>query len=884
MPETYTIPQAFEKSALFSPEKVALQVNVDGGYACCTYGELLARAKNVAAFLISQGVKKGDRIAIYSRTCPEWGISYMGLMMAGAVAVPIDAQIEAEEVRNILTHSQGRVILISEENGDKTLKAAEDLMVRIINLNSKEFLDICHYNQSSKKFNLPEVNETDTASIVYTSGTTGIPKGVMLSHKNFCFDALSIIEAGLISRDDNVLGVLPLHHTYPFMTTLLTPLIAGATVTYLTILKGPEIVKTMRECKITIFIGVPQLFEMLLRGIHSKMENPILKGLAYVCDFFRKITGLNLGKIIFSKVHKNLGPGLRFFASGGAKLDPDVGRGFFSLGFTIIEGYGLTETSPVVALNPENKPKIGSVGLPIPKVKIRILNPDKDRVGEIAIKGPIVMQGYYLNAEETDKVIKDGWLLTGDSGYKDEDGYLYITGRFKEVIVLSSGKNIYPEEIEKLYLVTPFIKEICVIGVENKSGVTDHLQAVIVPNFDYLKEQKIANLNEVIKREINVLSSKLPSYKRIMGYRIVTETLPRTSLGKIRRFMVKEFLQGKKKPEIKQISAEDRVIMQDPSVRKMITYLKGVTKNEIINLDDNLELDLGIDSLQRVELVVAMEEIFGTKFPEGFGAEVISVRDLIKKLLELKGTSAERVKVNRWPKVFEAEPDEEDKDRVGLNQGVISKIFLTSGLVILKAISKVAFRLEVRGLENLPQPPYIITPNHTSLVDGFVVASAVPFNTFYNLYFVAIQEYFDNMATKAFARLAHIIPINPEAYLYRAMQLSGFVLRNSNALCLFPEGGRSIDGKLMAFKKGVGILSKELNAPLIPTIIEGAFTALPMGAWLPRPVKITVSFGRPVYPKDIDSLKKPDGIDEYEWIGLQLREGMIKQFAEVLGK
>ena len=313
----------------------------------------------------------------------------------------------------------------------------------------------------------------------------------------------------------------------------------------------------------------------------------------------------------------------------------------------------------------------------------------------------------------------------------------------------------------------------------------------------------------------------------------------------------------------------------------MIAYLKGVTKKEIINLDGNLELDLGIDSLQRVELAVAVEEIFGTKLPEGFGAEVVSVRDLIKKLLELKGTPAERVKVNRWPKVFEAEPDEEDKDRVGLNQGIIAKIFLTSGLVILKAISKVVFRLEVKGLENLPRHTYIITPNHTSLVDGFVVASAVPFNTFYNLYFVAIQEYFDNMTTKAFARLAHVIPINPEAYLYRAMQLSGFVLRNSKALCLFPEGGRSIDGKLMAFKKGVGILSKELNAPLIPTMIEGAFTVLPMGAWLPRPAKVTVSFGMLVYPKDIDFSKKPDGIDEYEWIGLQLREEMLKQFAEV---
>src|SRR3989338_7351351 len=203
MPETYTIPQAFEKSVLSHPEKVALQVNVDGGYAGCTYGELLAGAKNIAAFLVSQGVQKGDRIAIYSRTCPEWCMAYLGLVMAGAVAVPLDVQLEAEEVKNILTHSQGRVILISEENGDKTLKAAEGLCIRIVNLDSKEFSDICNRSHSPEKFNLPEIDETDIASIVYTSGTTGIPKGVMLSHKNFCFDALSIIEAGLISIDYN---------------------------------------------------------------------------------------------------------------------------------------------------------------------------------------------------------------------------------------------------------------------------------------------------------------------------------------------------------------------------------------------------------------------------------------------------------------------------------------------------------------------------------------------------------------------------------------------------------------------------------------------------------------------------------------------------------
>ncbi|HCC69316.1 MAG TPA: hypothetical protein DEP99_05460 [Nitrospiraceae bacterium] len=874
---TYTIPQAFEKAALSCPEKIALQGKVNETYVSHTYREVLDKAKALALFLISEGIKKGDRIAIYSKTCPEWGISYLGLILAGAVAVPVDSQLEAKEVRNILIHSQSRVIFISRENLDTALSATAGLQIRVINLD-EEFHSICK-SERFQAITLPEIHETDIASIVYTSGTTGIPKGVILSHKNFCFDAFSIIEAGLISRNDNVLGILPIHHTYPFMTTLLTPLFAGATVTYLTTLKGPEIVKTMRECGITIFVGVPQLFNMLLRGIYSKMErlpSVLLKGFFYISGMVREKSGFNLGKILFSKIHKHFGPKFRFFASGGAKLDPDVARGFFSLGFTILEGYGLTETSPVATLNPRKKPKLGSAGLPIPGVEIMILNPDGEGIGEIAIKGPIVMKGYYLNPEATEKAIRDGWFMTGDLGYKDAEGYLYITGRLKEVIVLSSGKNLYPEEIEKHYLNTPFVKEICVIGLETRPGITDSIQAIVVPNFDYLKEQKIANFNEALRRAINSLALKLPPYKRIKGYKVLTESLPRTPLGKVRRFMIKELLEEGRKPEVRTIPPEDIVFMEGPSSKKMLEYLKDISKKEFISLADNLELDLGLDSLQRVEMVVAIEQMIGAKLPEGFGAEALNVRDVIRKVMEFKSSPIERGEVKKWSEILAVEPDEKDKDGIGLSHGTIIKLFVSSVLLLLKGILKLMFRLELRGLENLPPPPYMITPNHSSSMDGFVLAASVPLKTFTDLYFVSLQKYFRNPITSAFARLSHVIPIDPEIYLYRGMQLSAFVLKNNKALCLFPEGGRSFDGELMAFKKGVGILAKELNVPLIPTVIKGTFTALPKGAWWPKLTRIKITFGKPIYLKDIDFLKKPEGVDEYAWIALWLRDEVVK--------
>ncbi|MBI5198934.1 MAG: AMP-binding protein [Nitrospirae bacterium] len=870
------IPLAVEEASRKNPDRIVLETE-DKGY---TYKELLLLSKSIASFLYTKGVRQGERVAIFSEGRPEWGIVYLGISFIGAVVVPIDIQLSDDEVKNLIQDSESKAILISEKsfkNFSSSQITIHGSRINVINLDSPEFSEILKYPHLDS---FPAINPDDMASLIYTSGTTGRPKGVMLTHRNFLSNTRSIQKAKIIDENDCILSLLPLHHSYPFMVNFLVPLLTGARVVYQQSLKGPDILKTMVEKGVTVLTGVPQLFAMLRRGIIDKMEglkfpiNQIILILLKLSGFLRSKLRINTGRIFFSSVHKRFGNKFRFFVSGGAKLDPEVSQDLEALGFTIIEGFGLTETSPVISFNPLNRTKRGSVGLPLPEIEVKIINPDSNGIGEIAVRGPNVMKGYYRNPEETEKVMKDGWFYTGDLGYVDKDIYIYITGRSKEVIVLSSGKNIYPEEIERHYLQSPIIKEICVLGIEKKPGIAESLEAVVVPDMDYMKENRIANFNEAVGWEIKTLSLKLPPYKRIKGYEVYQFPLPRTPLGKLKRFAVKEILLGK---AVKEGVKEEIEIIEGEIAKKVIASIERITEKRPIRFDHNLELDLGIDSLTRVEMIVLLSRAFSIELPDTFGSEVYTVRDLIERIEKFQ-KGIERAEVREVPKgwkdVLKMEPSEDDQKAVGLVQGNLTRLFIVFLVGILRFIGKVFFGLEVKGIENIPNPPYIITPNHASNIDGFVVGISVPIKSFMVLYFLGFQKYFRNWFTSRFAKIAHVIPIDPETYLRRALQISGYVLRKGKALCLFPEGGRTYDGNLMPFKKGVGILSKEFDVPLVPTLIDGTFEVLPRGSFFPKFRKIIVTIGKPISPQKIDFTQKTENMDDYEWIVSKLKDSI----------
>jgi len=826
-----------------------------------SYGDFFSLTGSITALLTDFDVHKGDRIAIVAENRPEWCATYIAAVGSGCIAVPIDIQLGSDEIRNLLIDSGTKTAFCSDKTESNLLSAIEGTAIREVNFDAKAFLPI------SRPVSPPlydPVAPGDIASIIYTSGTTGKPKGVMLTHSNFCSDAEALIRVDLVTHDDNVLSVLPLHHTYPFMCTFLVPLFLGATITFGPGLKAPELLSAIRENGVTVLVGVPRLFDMLGNGILSRIRERggVLSGLLFgmfrLSGVLRRSFGLNVGRIIFASVHRSF-QGIKFFASGGARLAPRVMSDLEALGFTVLEGYGLTETAPVITFNPIQKRKPGSAGRPLPGVEIKISDD-----GEILAKGPMVMKGYYENEDATREALKDGWLFTGDLGYLDEEGYLFITGRKKEVIVLSSGKNIYPEDVERAYAAISLIKEICVAGIEHK-GTIDAVQAVIVPDFEYARQHSIGNINDELSWQIREVSVGLPEYMRIRGYTLSSVPLPRTPLGKLRRFMVQDLFRKQGYPA-KAVREEDQKLIEDPVGRKVVECIKPlIEEGAVIHAADNLELDLGFDSLTKVELIASLEAVFAAELPEAFISEAHTVADIVAALKSYQGaeTSGRTGAQVSWKAILDKEPSQADANKIGYAQHTAELALLYVLVMVLKLFCRLLFRLKVEGLEHIAsEGPFVITPNHASYLDGFIIAASVPFSTFRKLYFLGMQEFFTGGVKSWFAHMGHVIPIDAEIYLNKALQLSSYVLKSGKSLCIFPEGGRSFDGSVMQFKKGIRVLALEMKVPVVPAHIEGTFRALPRGAFFIRPVPVRVVFGEKIVPSRImvkGGTADPDG-------------------------
>jgi long-chain acyl-CoA synthetase len=878
-PISLNITETFLQAAQRYPAKVAFYW-FDAGWKTLTYQDFARRVRAGAALLVRRGLMHGDRAGIVSENRHEWCSAYLSVLMAGGIAVPVDAQLGPGEIGNLLRDSGARFVFHSRKTLQSVAGSAatfEEDRVRpiLIDLDSAEYRGA---GEGETDVTSRPGDPRDVASIIYTSGTTGIPKGVELTGRNFCSDAGALIAAGVVSHEDNVLSVLPLHHTYAFMCTFLVPLFLGASITYPSSLKGPDIMAAARECGVSVIIGVPQLLGMIRNGIADRIRSLrpplpfVLLLLQRISGRLREVLGINIGRIIFRSAHSALGPRFRFLASGGARLDPAVMRDLEAFGFTVLEGYGLTETSPVVTFNPVARRKAGSAGRPLPSVNIRILSLSSTGDGEIAIKGPMVMNGYYRNPEATAAVFEDGWFKTGDIGRIDRDGYLFITGRSKEVIVLGSGKNIYPEDVEKMYMALPLIKEICVLGIEEKGG--ESLHAVIVPDLDYARRNRVENVQEELKWRLNEISGRIPSYMRVTGFSVRSEPLPRTPLGKLRRFLIKADLPEKPAARKEEVTEGD--FLRDETAAAIASALRHFVKEgEPISANDNLELDIGLDSLSKIEMVVSLEKSFSLKLSEDFLAGVQTVGELVEKVKTMAkgGYQTEAAEKAGWKDILVREPSDDDLRVVSLENPASVMVPAVVGHSLLKLLFKICFRLGARGTGNIPsQGNFILAPNHTSYLDGFAVLLSLPFSRFRNIYSLGLSDYFTGCAKRQFARIAHVIPIDSSSYLNKALQISAHLLKRGGSLSVFPEGGRSYDGNLMEFKKGVGILAVELGVPVVPVHISGAFDALPRSAIVPRLKKITVTFGKPLVPSEIDFSKRPEGVDEYQYFTDQLRE------------
>jgi long-chain acyl-CoA synthetase len=582
----------------------------------------------------------------------------------------------------------------------------------------------------------------------------------------------------------------------------------------------------------------------------------------------RKI-GINAGPILFRKIHQTLGPKMRYFATGGSRFDPAIQKDFYDLGVDVMQALGLTETTAAIYVNAPDDIVIGSCGKAMKGVEGKIVDPQPQEdggpaVGELAVRGPVVMKGYWNRPDATEAVMKDGWFLTGDLGHFDSKGNLFLTGRKKEVIVLSNGKNVYPEEIEAHYSKSPFIKEIAVMGLEGKAGEDrDRLHAVIVPNFDELRKRKIVNAKEVIRFDIEGLSSEIATTKRISSYDIWQEDLPRTTTRKIKRFEMQKRVkanQAKKLsddaelPAEKPLTPEEIAWLDQPDVQRGLKIIREAIHTAPPNLrpTHSLELDLGLDSMQRVELLSRLEDELGGNLEESRLTDIYTVRDLIDAVLASAATGAgqpaTRAAFAGWKAILAEDPeDPEVLDLTRPHRLRTTFWYLLSRL--LQVISLDRFDLKVSGIEKLPKSgPYLICSNHQSYIDPAIMVSVLPAQVCQRTFAVGTSEIFGQGFMRWLARNIRVVVVDPDANLVPAMRAGAFGLRHGMVLILYPEGERSIDGTPRIFKKGAAILSIHMQTPIVPVAIEGFYEVWPRNKPFQgfKPLKIV--FGDPILP------------------------------------
>ena len=763
-------------------------------------------------------IENEDKVIIFMENRPELLYSFLGTWDKSGTCVCLDASLSGEELVYYINDSDSKYIYTSQGNLPKVQKALEisgkTLGIAVVDdIAGKEF-------DGELVINAPAPE--NVALMLYTSGTTGNPKGVMLKFDNILINVEGLDKYNMFVQEDIVLALLPMHHIFPLLGSGVIPLAKGATIVFLKEMSSQAMVDAFQKYKVTMMIGVPRLWEMLHQKIMEKINaSKVTKGIFKLAE---KINSISFSRKIFKKVHDNFGGNLRFFVSGGSKLDPKIARDFLTLGIKICEGYGMTETAPMISFTPLNEIMPGSAGKILPGIEVKIADD-----GEIIARGRNVMKGYYKRPEATAETIdKDGWIHTGDLG-EIKNNYLYVTGRKKEMIVLSNGKNINPIEIEQWIMgKTNLIQEIVVAEIDSV------LTAVIYPNFQKISEEKVTNIKETLKwGVIDSYNGKAPNYKKILDIRIVQEEMPKTKIGKIRRFMIPEMLKAKE---------NDNIVIEEPKFEEytmLKEYLVKVKKKPVTPFA-HIELDLGMDSLDMVELLTYLESTFGIKASEELIIENSTVEKLAVYIKENRGEN--KVEEVNWNEYLNKDIDVELP-----KSNIVTKI----GKAILWIVFKLYIRVKKEGTENITTDPVIYAGNHQSFLDAFLFNHVVPTNVLNNVYYLAKVKHFSKGYMKTLGENSNVILVDINKNLGEVLQTLAMVLRSGKSVAIFPEGARTRDGKMLEFKKSFAILAKELNIPIVPFGIKGAFEAFPSNSKFPKSSDVEIKFFERIEPKDM---------------------------------
>ena len=564
--DVMTLPEMLRRSAAEFTDRPALIAREPQGDRIVTFGELGSKVESLARGLIAFGLPKNGKCAILGPNSPEWAIAYLAITSAGGICIPVDSQLTENEILHLMADAKVYMAFVAPKFLDCVLDTSRGFpkpkQVVALTLDTKglprdamPFEELFRQGQQAQG-PLPYRAPEDLAAIIYTSGTTGSPKGVMLTHGNIFSDIIACYQA-MEFKQEHFLSVLPMHHTFECTAGFLLPVYSGSSITFARSLKSHYILEDLKASRATVMFGVPLLFQKMLEGIHKGINRiPAAQQAFHILirtvKVGEKLGIKKLGTYFFKDIRELAGlDSLRFLVVGGASLMPKIPREFRWLGIKMRQGYGLTEASPVLTFNPADEPMDESVGKPLSGVEVRVLEPDETGVGELAFKGPMIMKGYYENPEATREVLdSDGWLKTGDLGYQDENGYLYICGRAKNLIVTPAGKNVYPEEIEAGINQSPYVLESMVYS-HNKGG-GEEVRAVIVPDYETIGEHSQGkhlsdqDVHKLISKVVKKANKTLAAFKRVKSFTLTDEELPKTSTRKIKRHLFKELHVGKK--------------------------------------------------------------------------------------------------------------------------------------------------------------------------------------------------------------------------------------------------------------------------------------------------------------------------------------------------
>ncbi|MCX8124888.1 MAG: AMP-binding protein [Spirochaetes bacterium] len=781
-----------------------------------SYNELI---HSILSFAKNLAIKKGDRVLLFAENSPEWIYAFYSIWTKKGIAVPCDYNLKEKELAYILKNCTPKYIYCSIN----TLSTVKKALKLIKYKPHVIILEHCKINPTTS-IQFPTLNYDDIAIIMYTSGTTGKPKGVMLTYNNLLCSIQAIADLNMLTQNDRMIALLPFYHIFPLQGCVTAPLYLNASVVMVKDLVLDRILASLQKHKVTMFLGIPRLYELLHKNIMAAVKkNPV----AYLLFLIARVVGnLTFSKILFKKIHNAFGGHVHAYLTGGAKLDPKVASDLKVLGFNLVEGYGLTETAPLVAFNPFSKVKLGSVGLPVKGTQVTIVD------GEILVKGPNVMKGYYKNKKATAEAITDGWFHTKDTGYFDQEGYLYITGRKDDMIILPSGKNINPEEIEKQILrISPLIKE---IGVIEDQGM---LTAVIHPDYSIITKENIVNILETIKRKvINRYNAGVASYKHITKITISKDELPKTRLGKLQRYIIKQLIQHQHKSQTQQDAKEPQTV----EYKSISRFLTIHTRKKVLP-HQNLLLDLGLDSLGILSFQTYIEETFGITISNADILNHPTVEEISDFIAQHKLKFEEQAQ--NWLQLIIKNTSYSFKHGFSL---------ILFAKYIIQPIAKVYFSLQLSGKENIPDSPIILAPNHQSFLDSVLLIASLPNKTLMHSYFLSRELGFIKVTRgDSLAKLMNTIIVNIDTNLKDSIQKMAAILKNKHNIIIFPEGTRTITGNLGTFKKTFAILSKELNCPVVPIAINGAYQSFKRGKLFPKPMPITIDILSPVYPDNL---------------------------------